>query len=78
MVSMPCRLPYTMSVKYLSPTMISLLLEHLQHTHLSVAVCSNSQAVLPWPGLCAVMVCCCTRSALRGCSVRRLASSLSA
>lgn len=31
MVSMPCRLPYTMSVRYLSPIIISFSLEHLQH-----------------------------------------------
>ena len=35
MVSMPCRLPYTMSVKYLSPIIMSLMAGHLQQMTLT-------------------------------------------
>ena len=35
MVSMPCRLPYTMSVKYRSPIIMSLVAGHLQQMMLT-------------------------------------------
>lgn len=42
MVSMPCRFPYTMSVKYLSPIIISLLAGHLQQMMTSYMLTATS------------------------------------